>query len=132
MPTLASKLHIKADMRLALLNAPKEHRDIFRDAPPGCSVSTAGTGKVDLVLLFAPAVKDLERLFPIALRRTKEDAPLWIGFPKQTGALKSDLTRDRGWDVVRKAGFRPVTLIAVDETWSAMRVRRKELVKTNR
>ena len=132
MPTLASKLHIKADMKLALLNAPEEHRDIFRDVPPGCSVSTSGTRKVDLVLLFAPTVKDLERRFPVALRRTGEDTPVWIGFPKQTGALKSDLTRDRGWDSVTKAGFRPVTLIAIDETWSAMRVRRKELVKKNR
>ncbi len=129
MPDFASKLHIKAPMNVALLNAPQEHRDIFRNVPPGCSVSTSGTGKADLVLLFAPTVKDLERRFPSALRRTGDDTPLWIAFPKQTGALRSDLTRDRGWDVVTKAGFRPVTLVALDAAWSAMRVRRKEFVK---
>ena len=34
-----------------------------------------------------------------------------------------DITRDRGWDSFAKEGWRPVSLIAIDDTWSALRFR---------
>ncbi len=132
MPSIAAKLHVKAGMKLALLNPPKEHKNIFGDLPTGCTVIYGAGGKADLVLVFAASVKELDALLPKAMKFLSEDTPLWVGFPKQTGSLKSDLARDKGWDSVKKAGYRPVSIIAVDETWSAMRLRRKELVKSQR
>jgi hypothetical protein len=32
-----------------------------------------------------------------------------------------DLSRDRGWDAVRGAGWQAVSLVAIDPTWSALR-----------
>jgi len=132
MAAVAAKLHIKEGMKLALLNPPGEHKSIFREVPRGCSVIGAAGGKADLVLLFATNAKELETTFPKALKFCGDDTPIWVGFPKLTGAIKSDLTRDKGWDGVTKAGYRRVSLIAVDDTWSAMRVRKKELVKAHR
>ena len=132
MASIFTKLHIKPGMKLALLNAPAEHAKLFDDRPEGCSVSTSATGKPDLVLLFAATEKELGRRFPTALRLAKDDVPLWIGYPKQTGAVKSDLSRDRVWKLVSSSGVRPVSLVALDSTWSALRVRRKELVKSTR
>ena len=129
MASPGSKLHLKAGMKLILLNAPEEHAGIFRDAPSGCTVSTSPRGRADLVLLFAASVKDLRARFPKVLALPGKDTPLWIAYPKLTGSIKSDLTRDKGWDIVRKAGLRPVTLISLDETWSALRFRKAELVK---
>ncbi|GAB4459307.1 MAG: hypothetical protein OHK0037_04430 [Elainellaceae cyanobacterium] len=37
--------------------------------------------------------------------------------------MKTDLTRDIGWDVVTKAGLKGVAQVAIDETWSALRFR---------
>jgi hypothetical protein len=44
--------------------------------------------------------------------------------------MKSDITRDVGWSSLEKAGFDGVAQIAIDETWSASRLRPKELVKS--
>jgi len=38
--------------------------------------------------------------------------------------VKTDLTRDIGWEVVERAGLNPVTQVSVDDTWSALRFRR--------
>lgn len=38
----------------------------------------------------------------------------------------TDLNRDILWNLVEPAGWRPVRMVALDETWSAMRFRREE------
>ena len=50
-------------------------------------------------------------------------AIFWISYPKQGGGLESDITRDHGWDLVRKAGFDTVAQVAVNDIWSALRFR---------
>jgi len=132
MASIVTKLHIKPGVKLALLNAPVRQAKMFSDVADECSVSRSATGKPDVVLLFVSTMKELDRKFPAALRLAKDDVPLWIGYPKQTGAVKSDLSRDRVWEHVSASGVRPVSIVALDNTWSLLRVRRKELVKSTR
>ena len=49
---------------------------------------------------------------------------------KKTGAIASDLSRDVVWKRMTGTGLRPVTQIAIDETWSALRFRPEEMVKS--
>lgn len=53
---------------------------------------------------------------------------LWIAYPKKSGAIRSDLDRDNGWEPIRELGLRPVTQIAVDADWTALRFRLREEV----
>ena len=53
-----------------------------------------------------------------AVEAARAGGLVWISYPK---GGKSELKRDLLWDAV--PGWRPVTQIAVDETWSAMRFR---------
>ncbi len=129
-PSLFEKLHIKPGMTLALLHAPQSHAALFKDAPAGTKVITAARGTPDFILLFASSRADLEKEFPKALQLMGEDTPFWIAYPKLTGSIRSDLTRDRGWEAVAAAGLRPVSQIALDATWSALRFRRTVLVKS--
>jgi hypothetical protein len=48
---------------------------------------------------------------------------LWIAYPKKTPGMKTDLSRDVGWEDVERASLSAVTQVAVDETWSALRFR---------
>lgn len=50
-------------------------------------------------------------------------AVVWLCYPKRTSRLASDLYRDGGWDVVTADDWHPVTQVAVDEDWSALRFR---------
>jgi len=57
---------------------------------------------------------------PAALDALRPDGVLWISYPK-AGALGTDLTRDRGFELIQRAGYEGVLQVAVDETWSALR-----------
>jgi hypothetical protein len=48
---------------------------------------------------------------------------LWISYPKGAARIKSDITRDPIWRTARTLGLEGVAMVAVDDTWSAMRLK---------
>jgi hypothetical protein len=44
----------------------------------------------------------------------------WVAYPK---ANRADLNRDTLWPVLGEYGMRPISQVAVDEVWSALRFR---------
>lgn len=125
MSGLVGKLKIKADQRLLLLNAPPGYLDELGPLPDGTEVLTRAQGQFDLVHLFAQNSAELEEL----LTRTKDlvgGAALWVSYPKGSSKVETDLTRDQGWDALTRQGFRPVSLISINDIWSAVRFRKKD------
>jgi hypothetical protein len=50
------------------------------------------------------------------------DVPtFWIAYPKGN---RSDINRDSLWPIIAEHGLRPITQVAIDDTWSALRFRR--------
>ena len=45
---------------------------------------------------------------------------LWICYPK---GGRADINRDSLWPMLRRYGLRPITQVAIDEVWSALRFR---------
>jgi hypothetical protein len=74
-------------------------------------------------LVFVRDQAALARLAPPHLEAYRPGGVLWFAYPKLSGALWSDLTRDRGWEPVGQAGFLGVTQVALDQDWSALRFR---------
>jgi hypothetical protein len=63
--------------------------------------------------------------------RAKGDAIVWFAYPKGTSKkYKCDFNRDNGWDSMQALGFDTVRAVAIDEDWSALRLRRKEYIKS--
>lgn len=83
---------------------------------------------IDQVLLFAKDSTVLNNSFPKLSERLMADAILWIAYPKKSGRIKSDMSRDTNWDVVTKEGFIGVRQIAIDDDWSALRFRKAAAV----
>ena len=54
---------------------------------------------------------------------------LWLCYPKGGAKAGTDINRDTGWDVMLLAGWGPVSQIAIDERWSALRWRPESDVK---
>lgn len=86
----------------------------------------------DYVQLFATDVAELDRLAPAALRAVKPDGLLWCCYPKGTAKIKTDLNRDRGWDIVTAAGWEGIAIVSIDDTWSALRFRPLAVVGKSR
>ena len=62
---------------------------------------------------------ELRQLLPFDDARTR----LWICYPKKTGSLASDLSREAVGEAAATSGHRPVGQVAVDNDWSALRIR---------
>jgi hypothetical protein len=112
---LATKLGVKPGLDVVVMEAP----DGYGDRIPGASAR----GKGDVVLAFAKDSRALAKVGPKALAAAKEGGRVWIAYPKKSSGIPTDLTRDVGWASVTKAGWRTVALVAIDEAWSAARLR---------
>jgi hypothetical protein len=54
---------------------------------------------------------------------------LWFAYPKKSGAIRSDLTRDHGWEPIAALGLLAVTQVALNADWSALRFRYRDEIK---
>ena len=131
MGALSAKLQIRPGMKVALVNAPAEGVARLEPLPDGATISRAAT--VDAVIAFAKDDAELRRIASRAIAAVKADGLLWIAYPKGSAKLKTDLNRDvlRG-TVAERHGLEGVSLVAIDETWSAMRFRPKGAGKAKR
>ena len=86
-------------------------------------ISESLSGKYDWIQIFVKSKAELDKLFPKVLKLLKPDFILWISFPKGASKIQTDLTRDKGWDVIVAAELKWINLVSVNETWSAFAVR---------
>jgi hypothetical protein len=47
-------------------------------------------------------------------------AAFWVAYPKGN---RADVNRDSLWPLLAEHGFRPISQVALDDTWSALRFR---------
>jgi hypothetical protein len=127
---LVKKLQLKPGLRVLFLNAPAGYIASLGSLPNGVALAADPAGTLDFVQLFVRDGAELAERAPAALAAIKPDGVLWVAYPKQSAKVKTDLTRDRGWEPLTAAGLRPVTQIAIDATWSALRWRPVERVKS--
>ncbi len=129
---LAKKLRIKPGYRVALLNAPSGYRAQLSPLPERVEVAKTTAGDSDLVHLFVSSKADVDRRVPSAIGALKQGGVLWISYPKRSAKVATDITRDIGWDALRSAGWRPVSQVSIDDTWSALRFRPVTDVKSRK
>jgi hypothetical protein len=119
--SLAEKLRIGAGGRTALFNAPKGFDALLDPLPAGARVTASPRGDCDVVLGFVESVSAAVSLVPKLKAALSDDGILWICYPKQTSAQAGEVSRDVLWKELAKTGLRPVAMVAIDDTWSAMR-----------
>ncbi len=130
--SLAKKLGIKAGLKLLILHAPEGYLQQLGDLPQGAVVQTmdeCGESTYDFVQVFVRNKADVDNFGARAIAALKPGGLLWFTYPKKSSKVQTDITRDTGWNSLGTAGLRPVTQIAVDETWSALRFRPEADVK---
>ena len=120
---ITKKLGMKAGQSMLILNAPDGYIASLGTLPEKSSVQTAAGGTFDFVQVFVSDMAGIHRYAPTAIQALKLGGLLWITYPKKTSKLKSDISRDVLWEELSDTGMRPVTMIAIDDTWSALRFR---------
>jgi hypothetical protein len=108
------------------LNIPKGY-------DTGISTEEETQGKWAFALLFAHNKQEVEEWLPRILPYLEEDAVFWIAFPKKSSKIKTDINRDILAEFLQdQTPLRPVSNVSIDETWSALRFREKEKVKSRK
>lgn len=116
---LTERLQVKNGRTLAVLKRPSTVPASLVAGPVEAPV-----GKADVVLMFVPDRKRLDAALTEVTPKLGPNAIFWVAYPKLTSRLASDLSRDIIHDVVPAHGLDTVSQIAVDDDWSAMRLKR--------
>jgi hypothetical protein len=116
---VAERLQVKGGRRLAVLGAP---HDLERAI--GAFDSRAELPRADVLLLAAPDRATLDADLPKVLAQAPRSAILWIAYPKLSSRLAADLSRDIIRELAPRYGLDTVSQIALDEDWSALRLKR--------
>jgi hypothetical protein len=121
MRTVVQKMGYRARMAGHLDGLPGELAPLFAEveagAPPVWVLGVCRDG--------GGVREAARRLLPLY----RAGGHLWLLYPKTSGRIATDITRDHGWEPVHAAGFLPVAQVAVDGDWSALRFRRREEIR---
>jgi len=121
---LVNKLRLSLDMRALILEPPSpEYLEELSVSGEAVAYDAKLAGTYGFVLLFAASIADLNEHAPTVMEAAADEAMVWICYPKGTSRIKTDLNRDRGWNVLKAAGWEGVALVSLDDTWTAMRFR---------
>jgi hypothetical protein len=121
----AQKLRIKEGYSLLTLNAPADFKKNLGPLPEGVKISTSAKA-YNQVHWFVKDRAQMEEELNKVLPLVKDDVVCWIYYPKGTSKNQSDLTRDKGWDVLLKHNeMHWISLISFDDTWSSFGMRLK-------
>ena len=116
--TTADKLLIKPGS--AAWVSADEHRRLLEPLPDGASWADA-PAEAGTVVVFVDDRASLEAALDAVGEDLARPAYVWFAYPK---GGRSDINRDSLWPVVsERTGMRPITQIALDDTWSALRFR---------
>jgi len=116
---IAERLQVKGERTLAVIGAPAAV-----DGKIGAKALRSDITKADVVLVFAADRAALDKALPITLKKLQKSAILWLAYPKLTSKLAADLSRDIIHALAPKHGVDTVSQIAIDDDWSALRLKR--------
>jgi hypothetical protein len=122
--TVAQKLQIKASQAVRLVNAPTGYADALGPLPPEAKVVAKSAKPVDILQVFAKSMAELEKRLPQFKDAVAPAGLLWLTYPKGTSAMKTDINRDIIAAYAKTVGWQVVAICSIDDTWSAMRMKR--------
>ena len=119
---LAKKLGINGGARVAFLEAPDSFDRTVAPLPDRVEVRRAAEPGLDVVVFFTKARAQLEERIEDLRAAIAPAGGLWIGWPKRSSRVETDMTEDVVRDVALPLGLVDVKVCAIDETWSGLRL----------
>ncbi|MDP4087728.1 MAG: DUF3052 domain-containing protein [Bacillota bacterium] len=129
MNAILKKLGLKDQNPILILNAPAEYQPVMNDVE--AELHTEIKGRYKFIQVFAAEMFEAQKYVEEVLKVLEEDGHIWLCYPKGTSKkYKSDITRNKSWELFSPYDFEPVSQVAIDEDWSAMRFRPVDSIKT--
>jgi hypothetical protein len=120
---LARKLKLKPGSRAAVIGAPAGYLEAL--APPVVVTisETLDSGPFDWMQVFVRTSAELAALVEPLTAAIAPTGHVWISYPKGSSKMQTDLTRDKGWEPLAGGDLMWLSLVSVDNVWSAFGLR---------
>jgi hypothetical protein len=135
------KLQIKPGYVVKVLDAPEQATAIFGDIPSGISINYNDEAAFNVLITFTINKDQLNKQIQSNLKKIDAKTIFWVFYPKKTSKIKSDLDLMKSWEELNTFGLTPCASAAVNETWTALRLKlitevkpsgmRNDHIKTN-
>ena len=117
--SIFTKMKAKPGMTASIISPPPTY--------PDWGGFTDGQGKKsDFVHLFVSSQAEFAQRFENAADQVASGGLLWVSYPKGSKSQTYDINRDSLWNLVLPLGWHPVAQVALDDAWSAVRLKRNE------
>jgi hypothetical protein len=124
---LVKKLGIKAGTRIFTESAFSGYPKLLGPLPADAMFVPRLTADTDIIHLFVTKKSDLAKALKSLRVRIRDEAAIWVSWPKKASRMPTDITEDTIRAVALPLGFVDVKVCAVDEVWSGLKlVIRKE------
>lgn len=125
---LPKKLGIKEGHTVGVVGPPPGFHELLMPLPDDVLFDD---GPADVVIVFATTRSDLEERFNDAMARIPADGAIWIGWPKKSSPIESELSENDLREAILPTGLVDNKVCAIDDDWSGLRfVVRRELRDT--
>jgi hypothetical protein len=119
---LAKKLGIRAGARLFLHAPPEHYRELLAPLPESVSSVPRIDAHTDLIHLFVTRRAVLSTLLEGARAAMRDDAVIWVSWPKRAAAVATDITENVVRELALPLGLVDIKVCAVDATWSGLKL----------
>jgi hypothetical protein len=119
---LLQKLGYQPGKLAAVINCPIDLIEVFAGL-------VFGQNNLDWQLHFCTNRAAIDDAVEFASNTYQIGGHLWFAYRKSKNPKPGDINRDRGWEGLTALGFLPVTQIAINQEWSALRFRQRAEIK---
>lgn len=120
MNPVLKKLGLKDQNPVLIINAPEEYNEVMKDIE--ANIHTSAAEKYKFIQVFAKSMDEANKLIPSAIGTLEDGGHFWLCYPKGTSKkYKADINRDKSFGIFAPFEFEPVSQVAIDADWSALR-----------
>lgn len=125
--TLFEKLLIQDERNLLIQGLPSSIEKQFTKLSFSKNVTPLlKSRKIDFALVFAVSENQLSGILREVLPALKNEAKLWIAYPKTTSKIATNLNRSCSWDCITGAGYEDLDKVELDNVWIASRFKKAQ------
>ena len=116
---LVKKLGIKENSKVALINSPKNFKDVLGDLPQNVKLSKTLKGGIDIIIWFTRSREEFDLDFFDVLKYIDKNK-LWVATPKKSSGIVTDINQNIVRNICLDHGLVDFKICAIDETWSGL------------
>ena len=135
------KLQVKPGFKVKIVDAPENAAAIFGDIPADVVMQYQDTADFNALITFSTSKAQLNAQIKDNIGQMDAKTICWVFYPKKTSKIPSDLELMKSWEELSSFGLTPCASAAVNETWTALRLKfisevkpsgmRNDHIKTN-